>query len=194
MQLTLPPRLGRAGRLTIATAMAVAIAVAACGGKGGSNDSATRTRAETPPAHLEHDQPFPDVTLTGLDSVKVSTASLVRGHQTIVLFISTACETCSELMKVWNRRAEVVPADLHVVLIVDEDVDYAAKYAARTGIRLPLYCDTHSVFAHQYDMEIYPTAVAVRPDGTMLFVRRGVTPLFTPDRAVNMIRHVEREN
>lgn len=184
------PRPARAASFAL-----LAIALAACGGGGGERKSSPpRAANQTPPAPLERNQPFPDVTVTGLDSVKVSTADLVRGHETIVLFISTACETCADLMKVWNRRADVIPADLKVVLIVDEEIDYAAKYAAKSGIILPLYCDTRSVFAEQYKMEIYPSAVAVRTDGTMAFVRRGVTPLFTPDRAVMMIQRVDREN
>ncbi len=172
----------------------LAIALVACGGGGESKSTPPRAANPPPPAPLERNQPFPDVTVTGLDSVKVSTADLVKGHETIVLFISTACETCADLLKVWNRRSNVIPEDIKVVLIVDEDVDYAANYAMKSGIRLPLYCDTRSVFARQHKMEIYPTAVMVRPDGTMSFVRRGVTPLFTPDRAIMMLRRADRED
>jgi peroxiredoxin len=172
----------------------LAIVLAACSGGDTSQNAPPRAANQAPPAPLERNQPFPDVTLTGLDSVKVNTVDLVRGHETIVLFISTACETCSELMTIWDRRARVIPAEVKVVLIVDEDVDYAAKYAAKSGIRFPLYCDTRSVFARQHKMEIYPTAVMVRPDGTMSFVRRGVTPLFTPDRAIMVLRRGERED
>lgn len=183
------PRLARAARFAF-----LAIALAACGGGGDSKNPPPQAANATPPAPLERGQPFPDVVVTGLDSVKVNTADLVRGHETIVLFISTACETCSDLMKVWDRRADVVPAEVKVVLIVDEEVDYAAKYAAKSGIRFPLYCDTRSVFARQHKMEIYPTAVMVRADGTMSFVRRGVTPLFTPDRALMVLRRGDRED
>ena len=63
---------------------------------------------------------------------------------------------------------------------------------AGSGFRSTATREASSLAKHE--MDIYPTAVMVRPDGTILFVRRGVTPLFTPDRAVNMIRHVEREN
>lgn len=184
-----------AAPLQAALAILVAAAMlSACGGDGGSKSSTQRVANNSSPVPLERGQPFPEVTVTGLDSVKVSTTSLLRGHETFVLFISTACEACSDLLKVWNRRAGEIPEGMNVLLIVDEEVDYAARYASKAGIGFPLYCDTRSVFAKRHKMEVYPTAVAVRADGTMAFVRRGVTPLFTPDRAVMTLRRGDRES
>ncbi len=168
----------------------LAALVASCGGDGGSRGASAG--AEPPAGPLERNLPFPDVAVLGLDSTKVGAASLLRGHETIVLFISTSCETCSELVRIWNRRADRIPEGVRALLIVDEEVGYAADYARKNGIRLPLYCDTRSVFGRQHKMDILPSAAGVRPDGTVAFVRRGATPLFTPERAVMMLRGADR--
>ena len=184
------PRTSRSARAATLAALVLAVALSACGGGGSGRSPATRAAGGSPAGPLERGEPFPDVQVTGLDSVRVGTASLVRGHETLVLFISTACETCAEMLATWRTRAAEMPPEVKVVLIVDEEVDYAAKYVERSRIPFPLYCDTRSVFSERHKMDIYPTAVGVRADGTIAYVQRGVSQLFTPERAIQILRRM----
>ncbi len=169
----------------------LAPALASCGG--GSGNGAAARREAAPSGPLEPGMTFPAVTVTALDSSAVDLAGVLRGHDAVVLFLSTHCEACHLLVEVWTRLRDTVPPGITVVGVVDDTVVSGRRFKAETGFPFPLYCDTHSVFNERFGVRDYPTVAGVGPTGRMAYVGHQVNPRFTPEKAAEMLHTYTRK-
>ena len=191
----------RTARWLIPMGAALALGLAACGGgsKPAADDAKPAAAVEEEgtgrlgsyPLHFR--KPFPDLNVYALDGTKVSSASLVQGGNTVVLFVSTSCHVCGETIETWDNLRYQIPDSMHVVCIVDEDLEFAQAWAEQDQFPFPLYVDTRSAFALRHGVEHYPTAVGVDADGTILWVRRGVSEMFIPSRAEELLQRGKEE-
>ncbi len=176
----------------------LALGLGACGKEQGaaSRTPPSHTRAEVrldEPGPIRPGTTFPNVSLTTLDGRTLGADELLLGKQSLVLFASTTCEACHELIETWSKEADGLPGDVQIVTVLDEDVDFARKWREKTGFMFPLFCDTRSAFSQEHDMSVYPTVVGVSPEGRVKFVMRAATPLFTPARAAAALKQAEGE-
>ncbi len=181
-------------RWLVPAVLVAALSLSACGGgsTGGDDQAAAVETAEdgsgrigSYPLHFR--KPFPDLNVYALDGEKVSSDSLVEGKNSVVLFISTSCDVCAGMIETWRTLEYQIPDTMSVIAIVDEEFDFAREWAEQDQFPFPLYVDTRSAFALRHGVEHYPTAVGVAPDGTILYVRRGVSDMFTPSRAAKLL-------
>ncbi len=134
---------------------------------------------------LNAGDPFPGVELVGTAGVTDSRA-LVAGHETLVFFMSTECEPCAEAVRRWSGAE--VPSGVSVFGVIDQPPGARDAYVAENGVSFPVYSDSADLFGREYDVEVYPTIVAVDANGTMVFVRHGVDAGFTPSVALEVLR------
>jgi peroxiredoxin len=162
----------------------------ACG-KGGPGKSSPAAEAQAPAdtvrTKLAPGMAFPAVDLTDLEENKVTSASIVAGRASIVLFVDPDCEACRDLLAVWDKRAGDLPPGLNVIGITVVDAQVAKQWKQDSGFPFPLYCDDQGFFARDYRIKMYPTVVGVYPDGGVAYVGKGVTPEFTPRRAAGLL-------
>ena len=185
------------GLRRLVPAMAVAaVVLSACGGDGDpAGDKAgdkAAAESKTPSGRvgdypLHFLEPFPDLSLYSLDGEKVRSASLIGDRPTVVMLVSTSCAVCAELVETWSDLRAQIPDTIDVVAIVDEDLEFARDWADLENFSFPLYVDTRSAFALRHGVSQYPTVVGVAADGTILYVRRGVSYMFTPPRAADLL-------
>jgi peroxiredoxin len=184
--------------VTVMAAGALVLGLAACQKQA---ERAPRNPSARSERGIDLDEPgpirpgttFPNVTLTTLDGRTLGADDLLLGKQSLVLFASTTCEACHDLIEAWTKDAAGLPGDVQIVTILDEDVDFARQWRKKTSYRFPLFCDTKSAFSERHDMHVYPTVVGVSPEGRIKFVMKAATPLFTPARAAAALKKVEGE-
>jgi len=171
-------------------------------GCGGGNDAGTATGRASGAASgvtsrntvtpLKPRMEFPPVAVKDLQDQETDAATLVRGRDSIVLFVSLGCESCEELTALWTRLQGEIPAGMNVFGLADEEPDYARKYLAEHPFPFPLYCDTKGVFHDRYKMRAYPSVVGVLSDGSVAYVGKAVTTEFTPEKALNLLAEVKQ--
>ncbi len=175
--------------LRSAGAALLALSLAACGGERNSSKTAGAggLSPESPPQEIHAKLEFPNFYVYDLDSTEVQTSSLLAGHESLVLYVSTGCEVCHETIEAWKSMLSDIPSGVKVFAIVNDDVDFARKWVKTIEFPFPLYVDTRGVIIDKYGVEMYPTVFGVGSDGRVIYVRRGVSNIFTPARAVMLL-------
>lgn len=177
----------------------VCVVLVGCGGRddaapapgatGGAASGQTSRNTVTP---LKPRMAFPPVAVKDLEGRVTDAATLVRGRDSIVLFVSLGCESCEELTALWTRLQGDLPEGANVFALADEDPDYARRYLAEHPFPFPLYCDTEGVFHDRYKMRAYPSVVGVLADGSVAYVGKAVTTEFTPKKAATLLMEVKQ--
>ena len=208
---------GRIWFLVLAAAV-MALSLAACGGKETSERSPAiqagadssqaaeagqeRSGAASEPTgntrgsegyRLHFTRPFPDVKLFDLEGEPVSTRSLLKSRDTIVLFLSTSCEVCAATIETWKQFRDQIPEGSNIFGVVAEEPDFAKKWAAVEAPPFPLYCDPDDLFSTRYHVEGRPVVVGVNAEGTILYALPGVTDFFLPSQAIKLLEQGKKE-
>ena len=136
---------------------------------------------------LRQGNKFPQVELVGLDGTSTNSQTLGEGTNILYLFLSVGCDPCTEAIASWIKFQGQIPDNVKIYGLCEDDVDYTKVYVAKTGFPFPVYCDTGHVFSVRYDMDVYPSAVGVRDDGTIAFVRHGINESFSPIEAAQKL-------
>lgn len=183
----------------------VCVVLVGCGGRNdgtaASSDASDAGTATTqtpglPPAGtvtpLKPRMEFPPVPVKGLDGQETDAAALVRGRDSIVLFVSLGCESCEDLTALWTRLRGDLPQGLNVIGVANEEPDFAKKYLAEHPFPFPLYCDTGAVFEESFKIRAYPSVVGVLDNGSVAYVGKAVTTEFTPKKAVDLLMDVKQ--
>ena len=135
---------------------------------------------------------FPDIEVTTQEGIEVSTADLIYGRDTIVIFVQIGCGACSDVMEVWSKHKDQIPAGLNVIAFAEDEPEYVKQYAEETNFPFPLYCDEWMLFSMDYNMGVYPSMIGVRDNGVIAYVGKPVTPEFTPEKAWNLLNQVKQ--
>jgi len=157
----------------------------ACGGDKGEESPARTTGL------LKPRMAFPSVELLTLDGDPVDSASLVASSDAIVFFVSLGCQSCEELISVWRPLLHQIPEDVHIFAVADEEPVFARRFVETNDFPFPLYCDEKGVFFTDYEVKGYPTVVGVTAGGSIAYVGRAVTPVFTPEKALQLLKDVK---
>jgi len=129
---------------------------------------------------------LPSVEVLSVDGERRNVRTLVGGKDTIVFFLSTSCDVCTEMLANWT--AEEIPEHLNLFAVVDETVEYGRAFSDREKLPFPVYMDTNHIFLSRWSVNEFPTVAGLRGDGLIVYARRGVAPeLFTPARAETLL-------
>lgn len=132
---------------------------------------------------------FPDIELVGLDGTSINSQKLSENVNVLYLFLSIGCDPCTEAVQSWVNAKRDIPGNVRIYGLCEDDVDYTKVYVTKTGFPYPVFCDTAHVLSTRYDMNVYPSAVGVRQDGTIAFVKHGIGKDFSPfEESQNLIK------
>ena len=140
-------------------------------------------------------KPAPSLDATDLSGRPWSLPAL-RGRAVLINFWASWCEPCRAEMPTLQQLAEFYGEDRLVVLAVNfkEAPAIATRFAARTGLKLPILPDPSGEIAKRWDVKVFPTTVLIGADGrprwrvrgeldwTGLDAGRMVEALFAPGR------------
>lgn len=173
------------------------------GGSGKAANSVNETAAQASPEsssaapdsteRLRTRMQFPAVPVVALDGTKTDTGTLIRGKDSLVIFIQIGCEACEEVMGVWKKIANTVPPGLNVIAVTADEPDYAGDFVKQTGFPFPLYCDENGIFDKEYKVGVFPTMVGVPDDGRIAYIGKPVTKEFTPVEAYRMLMSIKEK-
>ena len=134
---------------------------------------------------------FPSVELRTLDGDPVDSASLVASRDAIIFFVSLGCQSCEALLEVWRPLLHEIPEDVDIFAVADEDPVFAREFVKKHDFPIPLYCDEKAVFSTDYEVRGFPTVVGTIKGGSIAYVGRAVTPVFTPEKALQLLKDVK---
>lgn len=137
---------------------------------------------------LRQGEPFAAVELSDLQGNVVNTADLVRGHKTLVLFLSSGCKSCSEAVARWKEDIKELPADVSVFGISPGDSVEVQNYRDKLDISFPLYSDSGYMFMQQYDVTAFPSVFCLDAEGRVLFALHGYREDFGLTEAAELIK------
>ena len=127
---------------------------------------------------------FPHVELVGPGGRGTTTTAMLLGQDALVLFVARDCDPCTQAVLNWSPYLENGSSGSPVIIaIAAGSVDDVAAYANETGLPFPVFADTQDVFRNQFELHNVPTVIGVRANGTMAFVRHGISEDFTPEAA-----------
>lgn len=130
---------------------------------------------------------FPEVEITALTGQSVATGRVLDVGRHIVVFVSEACDACSESLRRWAEELTELPADITVLAITDGSFEAAVEYARRNELNFPLYVDEQDLFATEYGVDVIPTAMGIDEERQIRFVRHGIPDHFGLDAAVDAL-------
>lgn len=131
---------------------------------------------------------FPRVDLVGADGRETTTTALLLGHDALVVFVARDCDPCTEAVLNWAPYLEPSPTGLPSIVAIAAGLpDDVAAYANETGLPFPVFADTQDVFRDQFQLHTVPTVIGIRADGTMAFIRHGISEDFTPETAKRLL-------
>jgi len=116
---------------------------------------------------LEPGVPAPDVDLTDLSSgERASTLALVNGNRAVLVFVSSACPTCEELMPALGRWQRTFAGRLPILAIASGDIDAHRELAERHRLETVLV-EHEEEAMRAFRVNVTPAAVAIGPDGAI---------------------------
>ncbi|HET9234388.1 MAG TPA: redoxin domain-containing protein, partial [Candidatus Eisenbacteria bacterium] len=127
---------------------------------------------------------FPHVDLVDPGGRETTTTALLLGQDALVLFVARDCDPCTQVVLNWSPYLGKEGAELPAIIaIAAGSIDDVAAYANETGLPFPVFADTQDVFRDQFELHNVPTVIGVRANGTMAFIRHGISEDFTPETA-----------
>jgi thiol-disulfide isomerase/thioredoxin len=117
--------------------------------------------------------------LPALDAVDLSgrawTLSALRGRAVLLNFWASWCEPCRAEMPTLQQLADFYGEDRLAVLALNfkEAPGTAARFAARTGLKLPVLLDPAGEVARRWEVKVFPTTVLIGADGRPRWRVRG---------------------
>lgn len=117
---------------------------------------------------------FPRVDLMDTDGNHVELDTLIEGHETLVFFLSPACDMCSELVDAYRRESGGFPFDLKAIAVCPDLPGAARTYAEEHDIPFPLFCDTAQSFQSRHGVVAFPTLMALDKHGVIRYVNFGM--------------------
>ena len=137
---------------------------------------------------LRGGQKFPEIELVSPDGHHTTTTSLLRDTDALVVLLSPGCEGCTQALLKWNPspvgNRTGRPSVIGIARATAED---ASIYARETGLSFPVFADERDVFGTQYALHAMPTVIGTRADGTIAFIRHGISEDFTPEAAAKLL-------
>jgi thiol-disulfide isomerase/thioredoxin len=148
--------------LGLATVALAALAISSRGAQGALELEVERLRSMTR-SGLEPGTPMPDVQLTGLPGGDIrSTWDLVDGRQAVLVFLSSDCPSCEELMPSLGRWQRSLAGRLPIIAIGSGDAAEYRDLAERHGLDRVLV-ESEDEAMHAFDIRATPSAVAIGP-------------------------------
>lgn len=129
--------------------------------------------------------PFPEVSVIGLDGRQTTTTDLLKGEEALVVFLSPDCASCAEAFLPWEPYLHQDGSHPRVVGIANAVKDEVAAIA--TGLPFPVFADEHDAFGNRYELHAVPTVIGVRANGSIVFIRHGISEDFTPEAAERLM-------
>ena len=118
-------------------------------------------------------QPAPPFIAEALDGSRITNADLAGRHAAL-LFVSPDCTTCGvTLAELDALRTKV---DGTVVVMCRSDRDRCAELATTYGLTVPIVVDADYEYSQLFAVAGAPTAVLIRPDGTIETYGRPMSP------------------
>jgi peroxiredoxin len=137
---------------------------------------------------LRQGDAFPVVELVGLDGTATDTRAVSNGRYVLYLFVAVGCEPCTEALQAWADHQADLPADIKIYGLSEDKLEAVRAYVQQIGFAYPVYCDTNYMFSSEYDMNIYPSIIGTRPEGTIAFVQHGISRDFSVSEAVKRLK------
>ncbi|MDQ3864544.1 MAG: TlpA family protein disulfide reductase [Actinomycetota bacterium] len=125
--------------------------------------TAHATQEESRPAALEVGDPVPEVRLPGLMGEEVSLADL-KGRKTLLLFWSTECSFCQQMLPDLKELEATPPADAPEILIVSDGTEEDNR---QMGLQSSVVLDHEYAVEDAFGVEGTPSAVLVDEEGRM---------------------------
>jgi peroxiredoxin len=126
------------------------------------------------PGKLAIGEAFPNVSLMNIDGERVDSGKSVEGHKTLVFFLATTCDMCSDLIEAYRRESERFPADLQSFAVCPDLPAEAQAYAGEHDLPFPLYCDTARSFQFEHGIIAFPTLMALDSRGVIRYMNFGM--------------------
>ncbi len=113
----------------------------------------------------------PDLPLTLLDGTVTSFDTVRAGRPAVLNFWATWCPSCKRELPVLQRAWEELGEDIAFILLSTPDgqretVAGISDYAAKNGLRAPVYVDD-GLFSYMFGVNAIPTTVFINADGTV---------------------------
>lgn len=130
---------------------------------------------------------FPEVSVTGTNGHQTTTTQLLNGEDALVIFLAPNCEGCTEAFLRWEPYLEQPTVRTRVIGIAGIGVDEATIYASESGLPFPIFADEEDAFGRRHELHVVPTVIGVRANGTIAFIRHGISEDFTPQAAEGLL-------
>ena len=126
------------------------------------------------PLKLKVGDAFPQYELVGPGGNTVNAGSLIDGHMTLVFFLATTCDMCSDLIEAYRQEKDRLPAEAGAFGVCPDVPEVAQLYADEHGLPFPLYCDTSRSFQFEYGVIAFPTLMALDKNGVVRYLNFGM--------------------
>ena len=136
-------------------------------------------------SRLRMGDPFPEVSVIGMEGLQTPTTALLNGKEALVVFLAPHCASCAEAFLPWEPYLQRESAHTRVIGIASAGKDEVLAIA--TGLPFPVFADEQDVFGHRYELHAVPTVMGVRADGSIAFIRHGISEDFTPEAAEKLM-------
>jgi peroxiredoxin len=163
--------------LTLALLDFVLALTLSCGKKSDSTQKTTPVESErrnTQSAEISRlSQPFPPTLLKDLINKVTPSDQILTGKNTVIIFISTTCDPCSEEIERWKPVLPNLKPPYQVIGISSETIEELSLYSRAHKVFLPLYSDPSGSLIDYFSISSYPTVMGVTPDRIVKFIRPG---------------------
>ena len=127
-------------------------------------------------------RPFPSVILKDLEDKVIASDRILHGKNTVVMFISPACEPCAEEIAKWKPIIPTLEKSFQVIGISSDPISELVYYVQEYQINFPVYSDPAADLVGYFSISTYPTLVGVTPQGIVKFIRPGYSAQLSPSR------------
>lgn len=126
------------------------------------------------PEGLERGAEAPDFSAFDVRARHAVSLSDVRrgGYQLVLVFLSTTCSVCRDLVPHLNDIARERRDEMDVVVVCHGNADECAEFVRQTGLHPTLLADPTNTIATRYDATVVPFTFLIDPAGVILI--RGV--------------------
>lgn len=155
----------------------VLVLTLSCGKKSETTQQSTTAESrgkDTQPAatsRLSH--PFPPTLLKDLINKITPSEQILNGKNTVIIFISTTCDPCSEEIERWKPLLPNLKPPFQVIGISSESIEELSLYSKARKVFLPLYTDPSGSLIDYFSISTYPTIVGVTKDQIVKFIHPG---------------------
>lgn len=103
-------------------------------------------------------------------------SEILKGKKSVILFLTTECSFCSELVNRWAATYPEISSEYQVIGVSYERIDRLKEYQQSQKVPFPLFNDSLGKFTSRYKIDAYPTIIGLNAKREIVFVEFGNRP------------------